>query len=58
MKKTYIIPDTIVVELTSSSAVLMGMSEGEAVNPGLAKENVDAGDDNTASGKNVWDEEW
>ena len=55
MKKTYIIPETLVVALNTKTSILQGSmkvhSESDAQTAGtkdvLTKEN-----------KNVWDEEW
>ena len=60
MKKTYIIPETLVVLLNTKTCILIGSDPDDELVPGgtTAGTKEYAGDDNSAGGKNVWDEEW
>ncbi len=62
MKKTYIIPETIVVSLMPTT-IIAGSDPTTNPNPEqggteLVKGHVSDDGGSTAGGKNVWDEEW
>ena len=60
MKKTYIIPETLVVRLMHDATIMVQMSANptdDSEGEGLVKAHV-ADDDASAGSKNVWDEEW
>ena len=57
MKKTYIIPEALVVSLFANAPVLQDMTLNNVEGSGqYAKENVD--DLGSTGGKSIWDEEW
>ena len=56
MKKTYISPNTLIVEFSAKSAILqmsINSKEVDGANAGWVKE-----DNPTINDVNVWDEEW
>ena len=58
MKKTYIMPEALVVSLTGNSPILWDGSGDEQIGDGqLVKEHTDIDGSSTGS-KNIWDEEW
>lgn len=60
MKKTYIIPETLVVDLMPKVEFMQNMSANpgdDSETEGLVKGHV-ADDDASAGSKNIWDEEW
>ncbi len=57
MKKTYIIPNIIVVNLSMTMPIATSMLGKDEVGSGqLTKEYTDEG--SSKGGTNVWDEEW
>ena len=58
MKKTYINPETIVVELMHAGRIMMYVSEGKSDEEQFAKELYDTDSSDNTGRKNVWDEEW
>lgn len=60
MKKTYINPETIVVELMHAGRIMMYVSEGMGDDDEgqFAKELYDTDSSDNTGRKNVWDEEW
>ncbi len=61
MKKTYIIPETLTVQLNPRTSILTAGSPGVTLNNGTKPEDfVDAGSVETkgVSDVNVWDNEW
>jgi len=57
MKKTYIIPEAVIVTLSMCNIIAGSPIHNQQGDGGqLTKEY--AGDDNSAGSKNVWDEEW
>ena len=60
MKKTYIIPETLVVRLMHDATIMVQMSANptdDSEGEGLVKGHV-VDDDASTGSKNVWDEEW
>ena len=58
MKKTYIIPEALTVNLSMSLPLAVSVYEGVSDDPDLVKGHV-VDDGNSSDGsKNVWDEEW
>ena len=59
MKKTYISPETIVVQLMSSSSILTGSDKDiyNEIGDGIYAKEYD-GEDGSASDTNTWDDEW
>ena len=59
MKKTYIIPEALVVNLSMCSIIAVS-GEGLQTNDKAARENAEglAKESAGTSGTNVWDEEW
>ena len=59
MKKTYIIPEALIVSLAMSTP-LLDMSFNDTIGDEvLTKENVDGlNNSSTGGGKSIWDEEW
>ena len=60
MKKTYINPETIVVELMHAGRIMMYVSEGmgDDGEGQFAKELYDTDSSDNTGRKNIWDEEW
>lgn len=57
MKKTYIMPEALVVSLTGNSPILWDGSGDEQIGDGqLVKEQGENGA--TTGGKSIWDDEW
>ena len=60
MKKTYIIPEALVVNLLANAPVLTDTSVHDDVlgEEALVKEHGEAGNSSIGGGKSIWDEEW
>lgn len=59
MKKTYIIPEALVVSLIANVPILQNMSLHDEIGDGyLVKEQGEVGTSSTGGSKNIWDEEW
>ena len=57
MKKTYIIPEVLVVVLNTKTSILMNsdLRDADTVVAGTAGE---VKEERSSGGKNIWDEEW
>ena len=59
MKKTYIIPEALVVSLLANAPVLEDTSvHDELGEEALVKEQGEVGTSSIGGGKSIWDEEW
>ena len=58
MKKTYIIPEMLTVELNVKTSVLTVVSNESTENYSNKREANSEWDAETKANKNVWDEEW
>ena len=59
MKKTYIIPEALVVNLLANAPVLTDTSvHDELGEEALVKEQGEVGTSSIGGGKSIWDEEW
>ncbi len=59
MKKTYIIPEALVVSLTMNAPVLnVGSLHDQEGDGQWVKEQVGTDGSTTGGGKSIWDEEW
>ena len=55
MKKTYIIPETLMAELSTCSILILSDGSTKRLSNDFAPEGVDA---EVKGSKNAWDEEW
>ena len=60
MKKTYIIPEALIVSLLANAPVLADTSvhDDEYGEEALVKEQGEVGTSSIGGGKSIWDEEW
>ena len=57
MKKTYISPELLVVQMRMSSAILVGSGPDAGINVGREIDEFDV-KENVVTDVNVWDNEW